>query len=223
MISNGGRDAFVAKFDNTGSLLWDIPFGGLGTSTDEAINAVAVDAANNVYVTGVYYGTIDADPSANVAHLVANGQSEVFVIKYDATGNLVWAKSMGGTQWEAANDLIVDGSGNVYLTGLFYGTSDYDPGAGTTNLVSNGNYDVFVVKLDGNGDLVWANSFGSSADDFGNSIAVDASGNVIVGGYFQGTVDFDPGTGTDNHSSVGVKDIFVAKFDANGNLSLIHI
>jgi hypothetical protein len=217
MISNGGQDAFVAKFDNTGDLLWDIPFGGLGTSTNETVNAVAVDNANNVYVTGVYYGTIDVDPQPTVSYLISNGQSDVFVIKYDANGSLVWAKSMGGSQWEAANEVVVDGSGNVYVTGLFYGTGDYDPGAGTTNLVSNGNYDVFVTKLDSNGDLVWANSFGSSADDYGNSIAVDASGNVIVGGYFQGTVDFDPGTGTDNLSSAGVKDMFVAKYDAAGN------
>ena len=102
----------------------------------------------------------------------------------------------GDTDQDVGYSVTVDSSGNIYTTGLFQGTVDFDPGAGTANLTSNGNKDAAVLKLDSSGNYVWAKSFGGTRMDFAWSVAVDSSGNVYTTGYFNGTVDFDPGAGT---------------------------
>jgi hypothetical protein len=113
--------------------------------------------------------------------------------------------------------IAVDATGNVYTTGYFEGTADFDPGAGTTNLISAGNLDYFVSKLDPSGNFLWAKSIGGSSNEVGYSIAVDSSGNVYTTGYFAGTADFDPGAGTSNLTSVGGNDVFVLKLSPSGD------
>src|SRR5674476_671097 len=120
--------------------------------------------------------------------------------------SLVWAKNMGGASDDYVNSIAVDASGNVYTTGYFLGTVDFDPGAGTYNLTSAGGYDIFISKLDASGNFVWAKNMGGASDDRGTSIAVDASGNVYTTGSFRGTADFDPGAGTYNLTSAGSGD-----------------
>lgn len=130
--------------------------------------------------------------------------------------NFVWAKASIGT-YSVGNDIFVDNAGNVYNTGYFRGTVDFDPGPGTYNLTSNGNDDIFVQKLDVNGNLLWARKFGGIGDDYGISIGVDWSGNVYTFGHYQNTVDFDPGPGIQNHTSYGYFDMFIHKLDVAGN------
>jgi hypothetical protein len=112
--------------------------------------------------------------------------------------------------------VAVDGLGSVYTTGSFDGTADFDPGAGTTNLTSLGGYDVFVLKLNSSGDLVWVKQFGGAFYDYSFSAAVDGSANVYTTGAFNGTADFDPGVGTTNLAPSGGVDGFVTKLDASG-------
>ena len=131
--------------------------------------------------------------------------------------NYAWAKSMGGTIFDVGRGIAVDTAGNVYTTGGFQETVDFDPGIGIVNLTSAGGYDIFISKLDVLGNLVWTKNLGGTSDDYGQSIAVDYSGNVYTTGYFSGTVDFDPGAGIFNLTSVGSIDIFVSKLDASGN------
>ncbi|MDP6288444.1 MAG: SBBP repeat-containing protein, partial [Acidimicrobiales bacterium] len=116
---------------------------------------------------------------------------------------------------DQGHSVVVDSSGNVYTTGKFYGTVDFDPGAGTTNLTSNGGRDAFVSKLDSSGNYVWAKSFGDSGNDSGAWVAVDSSGNVYTTGNFGVTVDFDPGAGTANLTSNGQQDGYVLKLDSS--------
>jgi len=130
---------------------------------------------------------------------------------------LDWAKSMGGTNLEESVSIAVDDSGNIYTTGYFQGTTDFDPGLGTFNLTSAGVQDIFISKLDASGNFVWAKSIGEISTDIGYSIAIDVSGNVYTAGYFYGTADFDPGAGTFNLTSAGGQDIFISKLDASGN------
>ena len=108
--------------------------------------------------------------------------------------------TFGGTQHDSVRGIAVDSSGNVYTTGRFRETVDFDPGAGTANLTSNGgDSDIFVSKLDSSGNYVWAKNFGTeSCCEVGHEIAVDSSGNVYTVGAFHGTTYFDPGAGTAN-------------------------
>jgi outer membrane protein OmpA-like peptidoglycan-associated protein len=138
------------------------------------------------------------------------------VSKLNSLGEFVWAKRFGDTGYDESYSVLVDSSGNVYTTGFFEGTADFDPGAGTANLVSAGSSDVFVSKLDSTGAFVWANQLGGAGNDWANAIALDSSGNVYTTGRFTGTADFDPGAGTANLVSAGNADVFVSKLNSAG-------
>ena len=122
-----------------------------------------------------------------------------------------WAKQMGGTSDDYGRSIAIDASGNVYSTGSFQGTTDFDPGAGVFNLTSAGVEDIYIQKLDANGNFIWAKQMGGSGGDFGLSIDIDGSGNVYSTGKFEGTVDFDPGAGVFNFTSAGSSDIYTQK------------
>jgi len=181
-------------------------------------NCVAVDGSGNVYVTGSFKGTVDFDPGPGVDNHTFNGTYDVFLSKFDPSGNFLWAKTWGGSSYDMGSRVAVDGSGNVYVTGRFKGTVDFDPAAaGEDNHTSNGNYDVFLSRFDSSGGFIWAKTWGGDNQDVGTGVAVDGSGNVYTTGEFCDTVDFDPGSGFDNHVSNGSEDVFLSKFDASGN------
>ena len=188
-----------------------------GNSYD-ACKAIALDDAGNVYATGYFSTTVDFDPGPGVFNLTSVNAEDAYMAKYDATGKLVWAKAIGDFRYQAGNALTVDANGNIYLTGIFFGTTDFDPGPGVSNLVSAGNEDIFVCKFDNSGNFIWAKGFGGPTNDFCNAIKLDAFGNIYFNGYFENTADFDPGTGVFNLVSAGSTDIFVCKLSNNGNL-----
>ncbi len=200
----------------TPALDWAKGIGGTGQDNGKGM---VLDAIGNVYTTGFFTDTVDFDPGVGVYKLGAGPVGATFISKLDVNGNFVWAKSFnevittgGGNSYGFA--IAIDGSGNIYTTGQFYGTVDFDPGVGVN--VLNGIDDIFVSKLDANGNFIWAKNVGGAGSDSGSSIKVDAFGNVCVGGYFTNTVDFDPGASVTNLSSTS-RDIFILKLDANGN------
>jgi outer membrane protein OmpA-like peptidoglycan-associated protein len=209
-------DVFVSKLNSAGELVWAHKFGSFGFDIGYD---VAVDSSGNVYTTGYFTNTVDFDPGAGTSNLTSAGAEDVFVLKLSSTGAFVWAKQFGGTGTDEGRSIAVDSSGNVHTTGLFQGTADFDPGAGTSNLTSAGSNDVFVSKLDSTGAFVWAKQFGSTGNDIGRSIAVDSSGNVHTTGSFELTVDFDPdpaGGAVANLTSAGETDVFVSKLNSTG-------
>jgi len=134
------------------------------------------------------------------------------------SGIFLWVKQMGGIGSDVGTSITADAAGNVYTTGGFQGTADFDPGLGIMNLTSAGDNDIFVQKLDASGDLLWVKQMGGDNYDVGSSIRTDASGNVYTSGSFHDTVDFDPGPGIKNLTSLGENDVFVQKLDAFGDL-----
>jgi hypothetical protein len=210
----GAADIFISKLDASGNFVWAKSMGG---ATNEYSNSLDIDASGNVYATGVYAGTVDFDPSVAISNLTSAGADDIFVVKLDVSGNLVWAKSMGGTGSEWSDTIELDGSGNAYTTGNYAGTSDFDPNAGIVNLISAGMDDIFVSKLDISGNFVWAKSMGGTLSDFANGMTVDVTGIVYTIGNYDGTADFDPGVGVSNLTTAGTGDIFISKLDANGN------
>lgn len=212
--SFGGRDIFVHKMDALGNFLWARSFGGIGQ--DEGYS-ITIDAFGNIYTTGSFYGEVDFDPGVGVYSLASTGSSDVFVHKMDASGNFLWVKSFGGASFDVGRSIMVDASGNLYTTGHFSSTADFNPGSGVYNLTSVGSSDVFVHKMDASGNFLWAKSFGGTDSDLGRSITVDASGNVYTTGTFRETVDFNPGAGIYNLTSAGYDDVFIHKMNASGD------
>lgn len=214
--SNGGRDIFILKLDTSGNYVWAKSVGGSGNDYG---NSMVIDASGKVMISGGFESTVDFDPGSGTANLTSSGSSDIYILKLDDSGNFIWAKSMGGSGYEFSNSIAVDTSGNVYTTGLFDGTPDFDPGSGTSTLVVAGPYDIFISKLNSSGNYVWAKGIGGTDNDVGQSIIVDNAGNIYVTGFFSGTVDFDPGTGTSNLASNGSVDIFLLKLLSSGNFA----
>jgi riboflavin synthase len=178
---------------------------------------LSVDDSGNVYTTGSYALTCDFNPGVGIANRTAVGGGDIYVHKLDNSGNFKWVKSIGGISTDTGADIKTDSLGNVYVTGYFNGTADFDPGIGVLNLTSNGLEDAFIIKLDFLGNLIWAKLFGGTQDDGGVALAFDTELNVYITGYFNGTTDFDPGVGVMNITSSGDRDIFVQKLDSDGN------
>jgi hypothetical protein len=181
-------------------------------------NSIALDSQGNVYISGNFGRTADFDPGPRTFNLTAAGGLDVFVCKLNTSGNFVWAKKLGGASSEDCSSMALDLQGNIYISGNFRGTADFDPGPNVFNLISAGANDIFAIKLDPLGRLFWAKQMGGLSSDGGASIAVDTSGNIYTTGNFGGTADFDPGPSTFNLSTSGISpDIFVSKLDASGN------
>src|SRR5205814_3157436 len=114
-----------------------------------------------------------------VYNLISAGGYDIFIWKLNLSGNLVWAKAMGSPNQETANAIAVDGAGNVYTTGVFHDTCDFDPGPSTYNLTAPGQEHIFVSKLNASGNFIWAKQMGGTAyGNIGHSIVLDASSNV---------------------------------------------
>lgn len=214
-FTSAGNDIFIQKLDANGAFVWAKQMSGI---SQEEGNSITTDATGNVYITGSFEGTVDFDPGTGTNELSSAGVFDIFVQKLDADGAFVWAKSMGGPMFDTGYSLTTDANGNVYTTGAFEGGVDFDPGPGTTAFTSAGNDDIFIQKLDPNGEFIWAKQIGGIGDDRGFSITLDANGHVYTTGAFEGTADFDPGAGTTDLTSAGSADIFIQKLDANGNL-----
>ncbi|HTF04260.1 MAG TPA: T9SS type A sorting domain-containing protein [Bacteroidia bacterium] len=145
-----------------------------------------------------------------------SGSYDLFMLRLDASGIFQWVVTTGSTQTESIMSIDIDPTGYIFVTGVFNDTVDFNPGTGTTNLIANGLQDIFVCKYDFNGDLVWAKSIGGYSYDNSFGIAVDASENVYVVSQFYNTVDFDPGAGVFNLTSVGGTDVGVWKLNVTG-------
>ena len=216
IASKGSSDILLMKHNASGTLKW---VKTIATTSFETADGIAIDANQNIYIVGRFEATTDFDPGTGTANLTPKGGLDIFMAKYTSNGDYVWAKGIGGASTEAANKIVVDASGNVYITGLFNATVDFNPAAGVANLTSNviTTYDAFFAKYTTNGIYVWAKSIGNSGDDRGYGIAIDASSNVYIAGEFQGTADFNPSsTAINNLTAAGTNDMFYAKYDANG-------
>ena len=176
-----------------------------GGTSIETSDGVCTDAIGNVFMTGYFKSpTI----TFGTTTLTNAGSNDVFIVKYDATGNVLWAKSAGGVYGERGQSVCTDASGNVFITGSFYSDNLY---IGTTWLFKSewDRYnDIFIVKYDTSGNVLWAKSAGGTGYDFCRGVSTDVSGNVFITGYF-GSPNINFGTTT--LTNAGGMDIFIAK------------
>ena len=226
----GSQDIFICTIDSSGNFRWAACFGGNGyyDSIGNLYPAVSVgydiktDAFGNVYSTGSYLGSIDFDPDAGINILTSLTVPNIFISKLDTAGHFLWARSMGDNKLgDEAYAISLDDSGNVYTTGVFGDTADFDPGPATYQLISSGYNQAFVSKLDSSGHFVWAKNMGGHTINdqaAGRCIEVDVHGDIVVGGHYKGGGDFDPGNGIITFASNGNYDMFLTKLSSQGNL-----
>jgi hypothetical protein len=197
----GGMDGFVAKLDPDGAHLWSKSF---GDASDQHARAVTADASRNVIVTGDFAGSVDFGGGA----LASAGGADIFIAKFDPDGAHLWSKRFGDGNSQVAYAVSADASGNAVLAGHFQGSVDFGGGA----LASASNWDIYIAKFDPDGAHIWSKSFNDDNAQYAAAARTDASGNVIIAGYYAGAVDFGGGTLTGADDT----NVFVAKFDPDG-------
>jgi hypothetical protein len=206
-------NVFLSKFNSAGRFQWVRTWGGL--HSEDAGEMVTVDGADNAYIGGRFQCTncnFNAGPTGPAVFLSSNGDRDAFISKYDSSGNFLWARTWGGSGWDSVGGLAVDAANNVFATGFFVNTVDFNQTGGGDSHVSHGGRDVFLNKFDSGGNFQWVKAWGGTGDDLGLALALDMMGNPFVAGSFAGPADFDPGSGVDNHTALGSADAFFSKF-----------
>jgi hypothetical protein len=194
-------DVFVTKIDTNGNWQWAVRGGGY---VGDAGYGIAVDEEGNSYVTGHFMWSA----TFGLTQLTSQGSADVFVAMLDTNGVWGWAVSGGGSQPDYVCDITVGDDGDLYLTGDFEGSATF----GADTLISLGNVDVFIAKLDTAGNWMWARSGGSLSIERGYDIAVDSNNNVYVTGVFLASISF----GTTTLFGMGSWDVYVVKIDCDG-------
>jgi hypothetical protein len=207
----------------------------LGSAGQEYGKCATTDRDGNIVIGMLFQNTIDFDPGAGSTIIGTPPGIDCAIAKYTPAGSLVWARNWSGISGASANTVVtphglaVDASNNIVAVGYFglsgitnRATVDFDPGAGTLLLTNSGGWDSFIAKLDAGGNIVWALTFGcitnSATDERAWDVAVNAAGELYVTGYFQGGYDLDASAaGSNVVTSAGQKDIYLVKYDANGN------
>ena len=227
-LSSGPESGwFVRKLDVDGNFLWarsiEIRQGSeLLTEPPPPTTygaGAAVDFEGNVYSSGLFVGAVDFDPGSGVFSMDGGyGGGVRFIQKLSPVGSLIWAKMSSGPGRVATRSLAADASGNIYSMGHFSEGIDFDPSDGAEIRTSAGDFDIYIQKLDRDGNLLWVRQLGGDASygEEGIDFAVDCVGGTYTTGYFSGTMDFDPGSGIYEMSSGGKNAIFLQKLDSEG-------
>lgn len=214
LISNGYSDIFIAKYSADGNLLWA---NCEGSSLNDAGNSICVSKSGNIYVTGFFSGTPDFNTGTDIFNMQSVGGIDIFIQKFDSAGKFIWAKQAGGPGADEGLGIAIDNSENVYTTGRFDSTADFDGGASIFKLISKGNSDAFIQKQNNAGDFVFAKNIGNKQSDLAKSITVSNNKDIFFTGYYQDTVDFNPGPKVYNLKTYGLKDAFIERMDTAGN------
>jgi hypothetical protein len=209
----GGQynNVFIVKVDGTGSVQWAKEIVSPGSATGKDL---AIDQHENLYVTGDYYQSLDADPGVNAHTLSSNGDSDIFFVSLNAMGSFRWGYSIGGTGVDYIYGLgISPRRQEICITGRFTGELDTDPAENLHTLTSAGAEDAFLSAYSLAGDFRWAVSFEDqdSNTDQGTDVVYDTVGNLICTGSISGSVDFDPQTSLSILSTAGSEDAYIAK------------
>ena len=194
--------AYIQKLDPAGNLIWAKEFAEASTGS-----SIAVDTEENVFVTGFFVG----GPSM--------GEADIFVIKHDKHGEMVWLELMGGVGDDYGRALTLDADGNIFLSGIFEQTADFNIGGPAVNLTSLGKTDVFMAKMKNTGEVIWLKQMGGPGYEEVRSISLDPEGNIYTTGAFSGMVDFDPGNPTFNITSEFNNGTFVQNLDSAGEFA----
>jgi hypothetical protein len=214
---DNSEDVFLTIYDTGGNYQWTKTWGDSGWDMGFAVN---IGESNNIYTVGSFEGTVDFDPgSGDDFH--TGVVFDAFISKLTQNGDFIWARTWGADDWDEAYDVIYDGSQFLYLTGIFTGDVDFDPGL-DEDWHTGINEDPYLCKYNCSGDFIWAVTWGGGLAQSGNAMALDSNGNILITGDFEARVDFDPGPDVVQIDSHGSNDIYLSKFDTDGNFQWVY-
>jgi hypothetical protein len=232
LTSAGGSDIFILNLDLNGNFQWVKRI--WGTANSQALSITLTSSANavtNIYITGSFEGKVDFNPNASAYYLTSAGRNDIFILNLTAAGNFVWAKRIGSSGSDAAYSVANHGLANdfIHITGTFESTVDFNPASAVANLTADSNGDTFILKLSSAGLYVWSKKLGGMTTPVGSSggprfifnkcDTSNIQGTYLVGS-FEGREDFDPHpTNVVKLTSLGGKDVFLAKVTSTGSLS----
>lgn len=211
--SNGQYGAFVVKLDSTGALLWSKFY----QVRQWMAPKVAVDFNDEIIVSGIYSDSVNLDPGTGTHVFYSKGRDDVYIQKLSSLGNLIWAKTIGGKQADQVHGITVDANGDIFVSGLFSDTLDFDPSNSVVNRValSKSSWANFLLKLNLKGDFKWV----AVTQDYTpiQQVVIDSRRNIVVVGRFNDSCDFNPASGSHFLKANGKEDVFIQKLDSNGN------
>lgn len=227
--SHGGYDMFIVKFNKDGEHVWGHGIGGL---SDDWVNNLVIDG-DNLYVTGQFIGTVDFDGTEETLEINSTlDKYDGFLAKYNLDGEISWVFRMGGVDDDFANEVAVDGEGNIIVTGTFQGTGDfwgqllYAADGAMAGWPKEG--DAFIAKYNSESDLIWAKSIVGDNESNGgysntiNALAVDGENNIYITGLIYGEGDFDMNEDENILETYADYDSYFAKYNADGELQWVH-
>ncbi|MEO1437307.1 MAG: T9SS type A sorting domain-containing protein [Bacteroidota bacterium] len=209
---SGDTDILILKLDVDGNFVWANQISGTSTASP---NDLAIASDGSIVVTGNFRSTPDFDPGPGTNTLTAFGGSDCYVLKLDNDGIFQWVRQFGGSAFEYGAKIALDDTDQIYVLGEFFGTADFDPGAGTMDLSPQGSSDMFFMKLSASGSVDFVTQFGSTVSQFPETLRIEDDGFAYVSGGFSGSGDFDPGTGTFDMTALGDRDGFICKLMAS--------
>lgn len=219
LTSAGGYDVFVLHLDSQGDFEAAVSFEGLDSS-DELGYAIAVDDMGSVLITGGFLGTVDFDPGAGTSMLNSAGGNDIFLLRLDYQGNLIYARAYGGPSEDYGFDIEPIGDGELYIAGGYSAGASFD--GGTTVAPFAGGTDCFLARVDSFGQIIWLRTFGGDGWDYVKTLAVDPDSSTFCAGPFTSTIDLDPDSGDFDLVSQGGDDVFLTRFDPNGSFTGGH-
>lgn len=221
MSSPGTTDGFCQAISSTGEFQWAAEW---GSSDYEYARSMQLNASDAVHIVGDFAGTVDFDPGVGTQLRTSAGSTDAYWLTLLDSGAFSSVVTIGGPDIESALEIVKESSTGYYISGAFRGTCDFNPG-GTTTKTSAGGADAYLVKYNSLGVLQWVNAWGSTGGDTGDALILGLAGDPVVAGGFRGTVDFDPGAGTNTRTSnsAGYTDCYIASYEnGTGNLSWVQ-
>ena len=208
--STNASDTFIAKYSNNMDFLWVKDIGGKSLGGNSGAR-LALDTAGNIVITGSYNLTSDFDPSPAVVNLQVSGY-EMFLAKYSSSGDYIFAKRIGGTGFDYSRQIALDASNNIFISGTFAGSADFDPSS-LSFFLDSSNGTGFYAKYNNNGTFITAANVKANI----TAILINNTNELTVTGDFIGTADFDPSAATANLISLQNNNVFLAKYANDGS------
>jgi uncharacterized repeat protein (TIGR01451 family) len=189
---------------------------------EHSVSDIKIDNNNNIYLLGDVENTTDVDPGSGVNLITPNGTRDIILIKLDSSGSFLWVKQIGGSGSDGANELEIDSNGNIIIAGTFATICDMDPGPGVVNYTASGNCDIFILKLDNNGNYLHSFSITGPSTERVDEIDLSSENDIYITGDFTNAVDFDPSGSNYILSASGNYDFYIAKYSISGAFQWAH-